>query len=671
MINVNQITSYLAKLQPDSALQQYAMLHKNDPYITSLALAESNRRKDIRAGAQMQAPQQPKVVDQAIQGMASVDPMGNYMGSPLPETVGIGQLPAKNIAKMAGGGIVAFADGGDVNPYLPGEPVLRMSGGGAVPRFNGGASSFVGPTMSFQQFLANQGATVEGFLKLLPQDQQALRDAYAASGMGPPSGAAPAGATTSAQPASAARTPTTAESVIQSINRGASTAGQHLKGGLNALNKAATPYAVFQNLYGTTPEELAVLRAADRQRDLEKVMATPASRSPTQSELDAITSGAVTGPLPSNAGGSAPGADGQTPPPPAPPQTDADRLAELKNQYNILTGGKGPGVSMPSTAGLPSLKPMTPEEAKTAAGKLVDASPVLQNYERLRLQMEADIGNRERTFLEEQANLPKFGVKAEETLKKREQELADDKKAAGWMAILETGLGIMAGTSPFALANIGAGGQKGVASYKDAMKDFKKLQSEYDKLRLDLERASVAEARENFKDRQTFLDRADTRRDGINQLGVKITSDIFQTSSKVAGDIWNASVRENGETARTLFREGAASQRAALENQSRVALGLMGLAKPSDTEKLYTSLADPNNPITKGFNVYTEGMGYRDRQSTPLLKEYTGTLGEMKLRELERGTPEDRLRAMQIRQRIKELQGIGTLTPVNVQNALP
>ena len=113
MINVNQITSQLAKL-PDQALQQYAMMHKNDPYVVSLALAESNRRKEIRGGAQMQQQPQPTVADQAIQGMAPAPaPMAQppMAQSPMPENVGIGQLPAGNMS-FAGGGIVAFADGG-------------------------------------------------------------------------------------------------------------------------------------------------------------------------------------------------------------------------------------------------------------------------------------------------------------------------------------------------------------------------------------------------------------------------------------------------------------------------------------------------------------------------------------------------------------------------------
>lgn len=105
MINVNQITSQLARL-PDPALQKYAQMHKDDPYIMALTMSEFNRRKQTRQGAQMNAPEQPKVVDQAIQSM----------GAPMPEDVGIAQLPAGDM-NFAEGGIVAFSDGGDVPRY--------------------------------------------------------------------------------------------------------------------------------------------------------------------------------------------------------------------------------------------------------------------------------------------------------------------------------------------------------------------------------------------------------------------------------------------------------------------------------------------------------------------------------------------------------------------------
>lgn len=102
MINVNQITSMLAKL-PDQSLQKYAAMHKNDPYVMALAVAESNRRKEMRAAGQgqMGVQQQPKVVDQDIASMAA----------PMPEDQGIAQLPAGDM-DFADGGIVAFAGDG-------------------------------------------------------------------------------------------------------------------------------------------------------------------------------------------------------------------------------------------------------------------------------------------------------------------------------------------------------------------------------------------------------------------------------------------------------------------------------------------------------------------------------------------------------------------------------
>lgn len=116
MFNVNQITSQLAKM-PDPMLQKYAAMHKNDPYTVSLALAESNRRKAMRVSAQakLAGVQQPTVVDQDIAEMAAVDPMGNVTGA-LPENLGIGKLPAPNMAPIgkAEGGIIGFKDKGAV-----------------------------------------------------------------------------------------------------------------------------------------------------------------------------------------------------------------------------------------------------------------------------------------------------------------------------------------------------------------------------------------------------------------------------------------------------------------------------------------------------------------------------------------------------------------------------
>ena len=128
--NVDKITSTLARL-PDQALQQYAQMHKNDPYIMSLAMSESNRRKELRAAAQ--APQgmqeQPKVVDAALAQMA-------------PQESGIAALPAPNMQMMADGGIAGYEGYGEGDESYGQEPVMMMAEGG-VARYNGSQSQFV------------------------------------------------------------------------------------------------------------------------------------------------------------------------------------------------------------------------------------------------------------------------------------------------------------------------------------------------------------------------------------------------------------------------------------------------------------------------------------------------------------------------------------------------
>lgn len=109
MLNVQTLTNTLSRM-PLPDLQKYAALHKNDPYVVSLALSIANQKKQMMAGQAGQAGMmpQPKVVDQALAQMMAPAPQQQM----LPEDTGIGQLPAQNMQRMAEGGIVAFDDGG-------------------------------------------------------------------------------------------------------------------------------------------------------------------------------------------------------------------------------------------------------------------------------------------------------------------------------------------------------------------------------------------------------------------------------------------------------------------------------------------------------------------------------------------------------------------------------
>lgn len=132
-IDQRDITSQL-RMMDDRALQQYAAMHKNDPYVFPLAFQESQNRQKIRMSGQMGAQEQPKVADAALMAMAPA------------EEQGIGQLPAPNIQNMADGGIAGYDEeqgmatggmGGMFNFAQQSEPVVRMAGGGHIPRYQG------------------------------------------------------------------------------------------------------------------------------------------------------------------------------------------------------------------------------------------------------------------------------------------------------------------------------------------------------------------------------------------------------------------------------------------------------------------------------------------------------------------------------------------------------
>ena len=141
-IDQRDITSQL-RMMDDRALQQYAAMHKSDPYVFPLAFQESQNRQRVRMSgqAQMAGQEMPKVNDAALMAMS---PQATPQQAP--QGQGISNLPAPNMQRMADGGIAGYEDdeegmatggmGGMFNFAQQSEPVVRMAGGG-VPRYQG------------------------------------------------------------------------------------------------------------------------------------------------------------------------------------------------------------------------------------------------------------------------------------------------------------------------------------------------------------------------------------------------------------------------------------------------------------------------------------------------------------------------------------------------------
>lgn len=178
MFNVDALTKTLSAM-PLPQLQQYAAMHKNDPYVVSMALSIANQKKEAQTAMHGQAaPQMPKVADQAI---ASIAPQAQPAPQQaLPEEQGIGALPAQNMQGFADGGIIGVGSD-SMGPEQPenfaqlqdaNESVLRMAGGGMVSFADGGMSS--APQMFNQLPSGSFGSPQAGAVESQPWAQRKM-----------------------------------------------------------------------------------------------------------------------------------------------------------------------------------------------------------------------------------------------------------------------------------------------------------------------------------------------------------------------------------------------------------------------------------------------------------------------------------------------------------------
>ena len=85
-------------------------------------------------------------------------------------------------------------------------------------------------------------------------------------------------------------------------------------------------------------------------------------------------------------------------------------------------------------------------------------------------------------------------AKQEARIGERESRLKEDEDRSPWMALMQAGLATMAGTSPNAFANIGAGATKGLESYGESQKAIASRTDKLDELRSKIEESQRAEA---------------------------------------------------------------------------------------------------------------------------------------------------------------------------------
>jgi hypothetical protein len=516
MIDVNQITTTLRGM-PDRALQQYAAMNKGNPYVLALAVAESNQRKQLRTAAQARnAVPQPKVADAAIAGMGAqpaVDAMGNVTGMAaggLPEDYGIGALPARNIERMADGGIAGYDDqegmaqGGMFDFAQTSEPVVRMASGG-VPGFARGVYN----SERFREYLKVIGMTGSEFANADAATKQKVLADFGDATSGPQKAAPPAAtASTAAAPKKEGALYKPAKAVGEAVKygKGALKGVPFVSGAIGAYQglsdanqasgfyndpnvsavdkakqaglttvKAGLPVAgaglgslftpagtLVGGLAGTAASEyldfetdaLKAWKKANPQATPEQTKKAAAKLAPTYSADDQSNAEARRLGLKVN------------------PNT-MSKLPEAADVADTGMGGQGVGgVGGGGGAGgtnAQSIKDMyalfagKPEERQAKRDAIRGQLGELAGAETLQAQ------NLYKQLQDDIAARGEYGKDREAKLKAKEERIGKEEGKASGLALLEAGLAMMSGTSPNAFANIGQGAMAGTAAYRKSM----------------------------------------------------------------------------------------------------------------------------------------------------------------------------------------------------------
>jgi hypothetical protein len=578
---LSNISDNLA-MMPDPALQQFAQMHKQDPYMVSLALSESNRRKKMRTAAQGQAGSmpQPKVVDAAIQGMQPAPAPAPMMAqTQLPENRGIAQIPTPNMRKLADGGIAGYEDdeegmatggmGGMFNFAQQSEPVVRMSGGGAVQKFAGKGEQLVRTTDGGKTWTLDIPKMIRDpsvpYYREIPNPAAKLAD------MKFPSRAAALEAATTA-------------STKYSDAPGAKPYSLELGSALPTVD----------NRY-VSPEGKSFVRdteITDKEFRDEKKQGIRQNQIPTFAGPDApivprFQPGVSDAPVPAVA--------------------VAPAAATTTNANPLDAGGVKdlfPTLPKLDTSVKPVAAPTT--DAATALGnKFTNLEARTNTINSQVAQKRSDITTAAENRV---AALQAFNEKQgpayagyEKLLQKEELQDATDKDKAGLMSLMKGFLAMAAGESPNAATNIAKGAMVGLGDYGDALKDFKKSAKERNKEMQNIENARRAEARGNFDKAEMYEYQADQNRIAATDAGIAAISKVTDTSAavsaglysdsvKIASDQSIAAMKERGLNARSIYEQSSQNTRSLLPTGDARTAMILGSGK-TDAERLKSGMA--------------------------------------------------------------------------------
>ena len=646
MIDVNQLTQQL-RLMPDQALQQIAMMYKDDPYILPMVISEDTARKKLRMAAQAQAAQpQGTVKDQAIMSIGR-EPQPPQQA---PDEAGIAALQAPNMENMADGGIAGEPEMSEFDFAQRSEPVVRMAGGGDVARYQTGG---------------NTPFSRSAFGQSYERTEQALQDDLARDRLR--SELASMYGRRTALPGMFVRQTDTDKETAEFVD--------------NLLPSLSLPQLQALKQYGLTGIRDVI---AEKNPDLFKKLiseagsrAQPPATSRTRPvppqgdrpylspESQAALQRAEAG---SNYYGEAPPVEGQ--------RTVDPRL--LAGAATARASGAAPpaGIAALEASGAairgagagaaPAQDFAT--RAVDVAKRFFDPEGVKSETDAYTKEVKEDIEKgRERLKEALKKDGPAYaGLEA--LLKKEEVEAKEGLGKDKAMAILNAGLAMMAGGSPRALENIAKGAMVGTGQYSEALKDFKKSAKERQRAMADIEQARRAEARDDTKTMLAYEDRASTRFDTARQYGMNAVMTVTNARAGSAASVYNTMVQEAGASSRSAAQTASQERIAAANRESSERMAeasrqtqLQIAQLPGAEERLIRAFA--TDPQFRKAYEELKSIGGDQRAAAELVTKIVTTPGALEQLKVTNKGLYDTINAMITRMGASTIQAVSSSTP--------
>ena len=240
----------------------------------------------------------------------------------------------------------------------------------------------------------------------------------------------------------------------------------------------------------------------------------------------------------------------------------------------------------------------------------------------------------------------------EARLKEQEAKEPEEKEQLTGLSLLEAGLAVMGGNSPYAFQNLSRA-TAGVKTYSDGIKDLKKSKDLRDRAFADIEQARTAQANNDIDRSIEFEDRASGKMQEARRWGISSLQNLGMKNAEMAGHAFDNALNNYGANQRT------ASTNAVHAAGINAQLGMDAARLNMPSEQIRSALYLGNGDVEAGMNKIQElsrdksGIGLLTALATVNAKRASLMQPELTMDEFLSGLP----KAMQALQPPKVVSG--------------